>query len=123
MTLVFNGTSKNHIKEAEVTDLTPGLTYNFQLYALNKIFRSETPASLDLIIGTVTSKPLAVRRTSSDYVVDTIEIEWNAPADLGGVQLLNYDVFVDDGSGTFSNTPFAQTLATVRTLAIDSLTF
>jgi hypothetical protein len=45
-TLAFNGSSMPQIAEYTISGLQTALTYQFQVYALNKIFQSNTPATI-----------------------------------------------------------------------------
>lgn len=40
---------------------------------------------------------------STDYSGKTITISWTAPEDDGGSVLTSYDLWIDDGAGSFSS--------------------
>lgn len=101
-TLIFNGTSRPEVATSRVEGLETALTYSFQLYSRNKIFRSATPATLQLLIGTLPSPPQRTRRAETAFVTGEITIEWDSPSQAGGVALGPYEVWLDDGAGDFS---------------------
>ena len=101
-TLAFNGSSQPELAGFTVTGLRTALTYRFELYALNRVYRSAMPASLDLLVGTLPDRPLRIRRAEAAFVPGQIAIEWTAPGHTGGVDLVGYLVWLDDGAGDFS---------------------
>jgi len=100
-TLIFNGTSKPEVTTHAVEGLETALTYRFQLFSLNTRFRSATPATLELLVGTLPGRPRHLRRLDAPFVPEEIPVEWDAPSHAGGVALVAYEVWVDDGAGDF----------------------
>jgi hypothetical protein len=100
--LIFNGTSQPELVSHNLTGLQTALTYSFQLYAVNKIFRSTTPATKAILIGTLPDRPLNVTRDDVAYVNGEIKIKWLPPSHTGGLALTSYEVWVDDGAGDFT---------------------
>lgn len=126
-TLVFNGTSKPGVTSYTVTGLVTAQTYSFKLYALNKIFQSTTPGTLtSILVGTLPDRPTAITRVDTPYAagtVTTILISWVGPTGTGGLALTGYEIWVDDGAGTFSAASAAQTPAAgVSTATLTGLT-
>jgi hypothetical protein len=104
-TLAFNGSSKPEVKRHFVGGLETGLTYHFTLYALNKIFASATAATLSPLVGTLPGRPLLLRRAVEAYTAGVLPLEWDAPSDTGGLELVRYEIFRDDGAGDFGASP------------------
>jgi titin len=101
-TLAFNGSSMPQVADYTVTGLQTALTYQFRVYALNKIFQSSTPATISLLVGTLPEIPTNIRRADTAYTAGEIPILWDAPVNQGGVALTGFEVWVDDGAGSFS---------------------
>lgn len=40
---------------------------------------------------------------SSDYTLQQIEVEWEEPEDDGGSDITSYDIWIDDGAGTWGS--------------------
>mmetsp|Transcript_35360 Transcript_35360/g.54125 ORF Transcript_35360/g.54125 Transcript_35360/m.54125 type:complete len:152 (+) Transcript_35360:962-1417(+) len=90
--------------------------------AVNKIYPSDTPATLtEIRIGTLPSKPLNVERELTSFTSGEIQISWEAPEDFGGVDMVSYEVWVDDGDGTFTSATATPTYPTT-TLTLTGLT-
>lgn len=115
-TLIFNGTGQPELVSFEVTGLASALTYSFRLYAANRIFASASPATLQLLVGTLPDRPANIRRVDRTFVTGELEIAWDAPSHSSGVSLAPYEVWIDDGAGDFSSS-----VAAVATPAADAL--
>jgi len=64
-----------------------------------------------------------VRRVLTTYTEFEIDIEWDAPSSFGGVDLLSYEVWLDDGAGDFSGaSPVATLTYPATTLTLTDLT-
>jgi hypothetical protein len=100
--LIYNGTSKPEILEHTVSGLQTALTYRYKLYAQNKIFLSAIPAELAILTGSLPDRPRLIRRVATTFTSGQMTIEWDEPSHVGGVKLLSYEVWVDDGAGDFS---------------------
>lgn len=100
--IIFNGTGQPELVSFEVTGLLTARTYAFKLFALNKIFASSTPATANIIIGTIADRPQNIVRVAATYVSGEIPIAWEAPSHSGGVELTSYELWHDDGLGDFS---------------------
>lgn len=127
MTLIYNGTAAPEIIQFEVTELITALAYSFELYAVNKIFQSDTPATIEVLIGTLPAPPQLVRRViidAVDFVDGELTIEWDYPSHTGGVDLTSYEVWIDDGNGDWSSSvaPLATPGPEDLSLLIDGLT-
>jgi hypothetical protein len=53
-------------------------------------------------MGTLPSKPQLIRRVDDPFQEGELSIEWDGPSNLGGVDLVSYEVWLDDGAGDFS---------------------
>jgi hypothetical protein len=103
--LIYNGTSYPEIIYKNISGLTTGLSYTFNLYSMNAIYLSALPDTETIMIGTVptqTGKPTLI---SSDNTLLTITVGWTAPIDNGGNEITNYYLWIDDGAGTFTVAP------------------
>jgi len=101
-TLIYNGTSRPEVTTFKVDGLETALTYSFQLFSLNTRFQSATPATLNLLIGTLPERPSRIRRADVIFVEGEITVEWDSPSNSGGVELIEYEIWIDDGAGDFS---------------------
>ena len=80
-----------------------------------------------MIIGTLPAPPRLVRRViidASAYVDGELTVEWDYPSETGGVDLTSYEVWVDDGLGSWAGSvaPLANPGPEDLSLAINGLT-
>ena len=73
--------------------LMPGTTYHFRVFAMNEFGTS--PISVDETIATGETRPVSppdaiTGLTATDYFTDRIVLNWNAPVDDGGADVLWY---------------------------------
>ncbi len=82
------------------TDLTPGTTHHYRVYAINSIGVSD-PSNVVIATVGATTRPDAPTRLSAQASGRTqIHLSWNAPADNGGVSIAGYRIQVSTDSGT-----------------------
>ena len=71
------------------TGLTAGTTYKFKVSARNSIGTGSLSSEFSIVAATVSSSP-APPTTTYDGVTDTVLIDFNPPADDGGLAVTGY---------------------------------
>lgn len=105
--MLYNGTSRPELIKYTAEKLQTTLTYSFRLYSQNVIFESEAYASLILKIGTVPSEPGKPIDVATDNDAGTIDIVWQKPEVDGGWPVTFFEIWVDDGAGTWPDDPIS----------------
>jgi len=101
------------------TDLIPGQTYAFELYAFNGAHQSAA-FSTSFMIGTVPSKAkapwlLTSARGTIGGSTGTISVEWSAVTSPQGWPVTNYLLYIDNqGDGVFSLVSNSTNLSTLQ---------
>ena len=84
---------------------------------------STTPAILEKQAGTLPDRPRNIRRVDVAFASGSTTIEWDPPLHVGGVALLVYEVWFDNGAGVFTATdPVALPGPTTTQLTVTGLT-
>ena len=109
--------------------LMPGKTYHFRVFAMNEFGTS--PISVDETIATGDTRPVSppdaiTGLTATDYFTDMIVLDWNAPVDDGGADVLWYCItMAASPSGGFldltnaANTAACLTAANATSTTVD----
>lgn len=71
-----------------------GHTFRFTVSAVNEVGEGLQSAATSIIAGILPSAPLGLAKVSAD--VGQITFSWNAPADDGGVPILDYQIYFDN---------------------------
>ena len=100
-TQIFDGTGRPEVLSFVNENLHSSLTYTFRLYAMNRIHKSDTYASLVVEIGVVPSKPGQPEYLNELYSSGSMTLQWTAPESEGAWPVTSYDVWVDDGAGNW----------------------
>jgi len=99
--MIYDGTDAPELLRFNATDLVTSFTYTFKLYAMNKIFVSQTWAEIEIKIGLPPSKPYQPEYLFERYSSGNISIGWSAPDTDNGWPIISYSVWVDDGAGNW----------------------
>ena len=75
--------------------------YTYRLYSLNAIYESSNFAPLTVKIGLPPGQPGKPVLTVADFTAGSIEFTWTVPESLGGWPIDSYEIWVDDGAGTW----------------------
>lgn len=104
---VYNATTSAFVAEvtgvtsnpATITGLTNGVSYNFDVTAVNADGESAPSAPSNTVTpSTVPGAPTAV--TSSEGSSSNINVSWTAPASNGGSALTSYNIYVYNATNT-----------------------
>ena len=80
---------------------------------MNAIFESSTYGEIILKIGLTPSKPSKPVSTEADFSAGTIELIWEKPETNGGWSILTFEIWIDDGAGTWPDDPISLDIATL----------
>ena len=87
---------------------------------MNAIFESSSYGELTLKIGLPPSEPGKPVSPTADYDAGTIDLTWTKPESVGGWPVLTFEIWVDDGAGTWPVTPIS---IDASTLDLDDLSY
>jgi len=104
-TLIYNGTTYPEIIFFNVTELMTGHIYNFKLYSMNVIYVSTLFGSAQILIGTVPAQPKKAEFVSSSLSGKSITVTWDEPTYTGGIPIIRYDLWIDDGANVWPSSP------------------
>jgi len=74
---------------------------------MNATNKSGTYGELVLKVGLPPSKPGKPVITDASFAAQTIDISWLRPSEVGGWPILTFEVWVDDGAGTWPAVPIS----------------
>ena len=87
------------------------LEYTYRLYSLNAIYESSAYGELVLKIGLAPSKPGKPVSAGADFASSTIDLVWQRPESHGGWPTLTFEIWIDDGAGTWPTDPVSLDVA------------
>lgn len=119
-------TGTGGLSEWTSTSVSPGVSYDFSVAAINgRGEGAQSSPAVAIIAATVPTKPLNVRKASATTGI--ITIEWDAPASDGDFPVTDYEVWWDDGAedGNFNiigaSTGNALTFTTSTSLVVGNV--
>lgn len=86
-------------------DVQTSLEYTYRLYSMNSIFQSITYGQTVIKIGLAPSQPGKPKYLNASFSAKTIDLSWDNSESDGGWPILTYEIWIDDGAGTFPTTP------------------
>jgi hypothetical protein len=99
-TILWNGVSQPNVRQMQVSGLTPGVEYTFEVVAATGVGTSDRSASLVVTAGEVPS----VGNPIPTSVTTSISFKWEYPADDGGSVITRYRLVWDTPNlGEFLN--------------------
>lgn len=94
--LVFS--EKTNIKPHTVTELTPGIVYEFRVEARNLVGHSPYSASISELAAQIPDAPIALADVPSITLADRIGLTWQPPLFNGGSPIIDYRLWFDDAT-------------------------
>jgi hypothetical protein len=84
------------------TGVTSGVTYQFKVAARNSIGLSVYSGSISIIAAVVPSVPNSLTRDNANTDSTQVAFTWSAPSSNGGSAVIDYSVYWDSGSNSWS---------------------
>ena len=102
---VYNGRYINNVLTFKIPNLISGKYYNIAFIAYNNAGASSLSPVLRALCGTIPKPPINIKTTSVSSI--KISLSWTSPDDSGGLDILNYKIYID---GTESTTLSSSTI-------------
>ena len=103
---IYDGTDRAQI--IHFTDkVQTSLEYTYRLYSMNAIFQSNNYGELTLKIGLAPSKTGKPISSEASFAEETIDLEWTISENYGGWPIQTFEIWVDDGAGTWPESPIS----------------
>ena len=111
--LLYFGDGSGRAQQIYLTDsaVQTSLEYTYRLYSLNAIYESSAYGELVLKIGLAASKPGKPVSAGADFASSTIDLVWQRPESHGGWPILTFEIWIDDGAGTWPTDPVSLDVA------------
>lgn len=85
-----------------VTNLIAGTTYKFKVQARNSFGYSTYSSEVSILAAQVPDKPVSLANVAATTTAVQIGLEWTDGAYDGGTSIIDYTVFSDGGTGTWT---------------------
>lgn len=103
--LIYDGSGRAQQIYLTDSDVKTSFEYTYRLYSINAIYESSAYGELVLKIGLPPGKPGKPVSLGADFAAQTITLTWLKPESNGGWPILTFELWIDDGAGTWPADP------------------
>ena len=83
------------------TGLSAGTTYNFKVQARNVVGVGSLTSAFSIVAAVVPGVPTSLTRDNVNTTKTQVAFTWLAPADNGGIAIIDYSILWDQGTSTY----------------------
>ena len=83
------------------TGLSAGTTYNFKVQARNIVGVGSLTSAFSIVAAVVPGVPTSLTRDNVNTTKTQVAFTWLAPADNGGIAIIDYSILWDQGTSTY----------------------